>query len=266
MDDEAEDSGEDQRPGINSVEIAAHILGALAPAGRPIALKELAARCGYPTAKVHRYLVSLTRAGLVDQEPDTGFYGVGRGAVAIGLSGLWAASSSREAARAISELRDSTGETAFGAIWTDAGPVVSLLEECERPIYMNIRVGALLPLSTSAAGRVYAAHLPAVVIVKAAKVQQQAIAPPTHTFTNAQMKTVLDEARRTGYAAVSSLTVEGVNAIAAPIYDYRGKVAIVIGLLGRDGDLLTLPDSADVRSLLAAAQSASERLGFQLKA
>jgi len=259
--EEDTDDAEDQRLGIQSVEIAAHILNALAPAGHPIPLKELARRAGFSTGKVHRYLVSLTRVGLVDQDPDTGHYGVGRGAVAIGLAGLWAASANREAARAIARLRDTTGETAFAAIWTDAGPVVSLLEECERPIYMNIRVGALLPLQASAAGRVYSAHLPATVTAKAERLQRDAL-PATPTLPAEEFAAVLQHVRTNGYASVSGLIVGGINAIAAPVMDYRGKVAVAIGLLGRDGDLSVAEGSKHVVALLEAARATSERLGF----
>jgi len=40
------------------------------------------------------------------------------------------------------------------------GPVVFALEESSRPVFMNVRVGSILPLLTSATGRVFAAFLP----------------------------------------------------------------------------------------------------------
>src|SRR5579864_5166633 len=87
---EQSDEPDDQRPGIQSVEIGAEILRTLATFGRPVPLRSLAAKCVMPVGKVHRYLVSLTRAGLVEQDATNGYYGVGRSSIAIGLSGLWA--------------------------------------------------------------------------------------------------------------------------------------------------------------------------------
>ncbi|WP_203562419.1 IclR family transcriptional regulator, partial [Burkholderia pseudomallei] len=259
--DEADDP-DDQRPGIQSVEIGAEILSALATFGRAVPLRSLAAKCGMPVGKVHRYLVSLTRVGLVEQDATNGYYGVGRSSIAIGLSGLWACSPVKEAARAIAQLRDGTRETAFGAIWTDLGPTVCLLEESDRPIYMNIRVGALLPIHLSAAGRVFAAHLPEEVVKKVAKLQDHTLSVSEQKFTLVQLREIHREIRENGYATIAGLSVPGVNAVAAPIYDHKGKVTVVIGLLGRESDLPLSGESAHIKSLIDCAARASERLGF----
>ncbi|QBR03052.1 IclR family transcriptional regulator [Paraburkholderia pallida] len=254
---------DDQRPGIQSVEIGAEILSALATFGRPVPLRSLAAKCGMPVGKVHRYLVSLTRSGLVEQDAMSGHYGVGRSAIAIGLSGLWACSPVKEAARAIAQLRDATRETTFGAIWTDMGPTVCLLEESDRPIYMNVRVGALLPVYQSAAGRVFAAHLPEELIRRVVKLQEHALSTPVEKLTSVQARELHQETRANGYAGVAGSSVPGVNAVAAPVHDYKGNVTVVIGLLGREHDLPLSGESAQIRSLLDCAALASERLGYR---
>jgi DNA-binding IclR family transcriptional regulator len=259
---EQDDQTDDQRPGIQSVEIGAEILRALATFGRLVPLRSLAAKCGMPVGKVHRYLVSLTRAGLVEQDEASGHYGVGRTSVAIGLSGLWACSPVKEAARAIAQLRDATRDTTFGAIWTDVGPVVCLLEEADSPIYMNVRVGAQLPIHLSAAGRVFAAHLPEEIVKKAARLQEHTLSIAGQKFTAAQQRELYGEVRAKGYAAIAGLSVPGINAVAAPIYDHKGKVTVVIGLLGRDNDLPASGESAHINSLLDCAAHASERLGY----
>lgn len=257
-----DDQGDDQRPGIQSVEIGAEILRALATFGRPVPLRSLAAKCGMPVGKVHRYLVSLTRAGLVEQDAANGYYGIGTSSIAIGLSGLWACSPVKEAARAIAQLRDNTRETTFGAIWTDMGPTVCLLEESDRPIYMNIRVGAQLSIYLSATGRVFAAHLPEEIVKKVVKLQEHTLSVSGQKFTAAQLRELCRETRANGYAAIAGLSVPGVNAVAAPIYDHKGKVTVVIGLLGRDDDLPLSGESGQIKSLLECAALASKRLGY----
>jgi DNA-binding IclR family transcriptional regulator len=261
---EQDDQPDDQRPGIQSVEIGAEILRALATFGRLVPLRSLAAKCSMPVGKVHRYLVSLTRAGLVEQDAASGYYGVGRNSIVIGLSGLWACSPVKEAARAIAQLRDATRETTFGAIWTDMGPVVCLLEEADSPIYMNIRVGAQLPVHHSAAGRVFATYLPEESVKKAAKLQEHTLSAAGQKLTSAQLREVHGEVRANGYAAVTGLSVPvpGVRAVAAPVYDHKGKVTVVIGLLGRESDLAPSGESEQIKSLLDCAALASERLGY----
>ncbi|HYD61545.1 MAG TPA: IclR family transcriptional regulator [Noviherbaspirillum sp.] len=260
MDDEVDN----QRLGIQSVEIAAEILRGLASAGHAIPLKEVAKRCGYPAGKVHRYLVSLTREGLVDQDPSSGYYGIGRGAVAIGLSGLWASSPVREAAKTLAQLRDTTGETCFGSIWTDVGPIVSLLEESDRPVYMNVRVGAVLPLQSSASGRLFSAYLPEKVVAQAASLQEKIVGDSGRFSSEEERRADIISTIRLGYATVSGLVVPGVTAVAAPVFDYRGKIVLAIGILGRQEELPLTEETPQIKALLEASRSTSARLGYQV--
>jgi hypothetical protein len=61
---------------------------ALAHAGRPLPLKDLAARAGMSAAKAHPYLVSWCRVGLVAQDEGSGRYGLGPMAMHLGLISL----------------------------------------------------------------------------------------------------------------------------------------------------------------------------------
>src|ERR687893_302613 len=59
------------RGGVNSVEVAGALLRALAEASGPLRLADLSRATAMPSAKAHRYLVSLARAGLVEQDAAT---------------------------------------------------------------------------------------------------------------------------------------------------------------------------------------------------
>lgn len=55
--------------GVQSLEIGMSILRAMVNGRRSMMLKEIAAAAEMPASKAHRYLVSLIRAGLVEQDP-----------------------------------------------------------------------------------------------------------------------------------------------------------------------------------------------------
>src|SRR3981081_1611952 len=74
--------------GIQSIEVGNELLVVLAAASRPLTLKALAAGARMSPPKAHRYLVSYTRLGLVEQEADTGRYGLGEFALRLGLAAL----------------------------------------------------------------------------------------------------------------------------------------------------------------------------------
>jgi DNA-binding IclR family transcriptional regulator len=149
------------RLGIQSVEVAGRILAALIKAGRPAALKDLARLAGMPPGKAHRYLVSLVRLQLVSQEAMSGNYGIGPMAITLGLTGLRGIEVARTALELMPALREEIDETVMLIIWGSHGPVVHAFEESSRPVFMNVRVGSTVPMLRTAAGKLFAAHLPA---------------------------------------------------------------------------------------------------------
>jgi DNA-binding IclR family transcriptional regulator len=62
---------------IQSIEVGAQVLRALQAGRGPMALSGVARNCAMHPAKVHRYLVSLVRAGLASQDARTGQYDLG---------------------------------------------------------------------------------------------------------------------------------------------------------------------------------------------
>ena len=145
--------------GIQSVEIGLRVAKVLAESPGALQLKELAARAGLSASKTHRYLVSLTRVGLVQQVD--GRYDLGGMALGFGLAALARIDVVRSASPALASVRDRTGATTFLAVWGYNGPTIVRWEESSHPVTLNVRVGSTMPLLTSATGRLFAAFLPA---------------------------------------------------------------------------------------------------------
>ena len=78
----------DGKHGVQSLEIGMGILRAMVNGQRSMMLKEIAAGADMPASKAHRYLVSLIRAGLVEQDPASSRYDLGPFALNIGLVAL----------------------------------------------------------------------------------------------------------------------------------------------------------------------------------
>ena len=90
--------------GIRSIEKGALILRCMRDAGGPLRLSDLARRAGMSRSMAHGYLVSLVRAGLVEQDRDTGRYDLGEDALQLGLAALTRTNSGRARMVAISGL------------------------------------------------------------------------------------------------------------------------------------------------------------------
>ena len=253
-----------QRPGIQSVEIASRILAAMAEALQPLALKDLARRSGMPAAKVHRYLVSLTRTSLVAQDSSDGRYSIGPAAIGLGLAGLHSVDAVRIASEILGELRDASGETAVLATWSSPGPVIIRLEESSRPVFMNVRVGSTLPLLRSAVGLVFAAYRSDEEARRLVAKERRALARGPGRGGSIEEK--LARTRRLGIGMVDGDLVPGVTALAAPVFDHRARVVAAIGLLGGPEHLEARADSESARLLKKTAAEISERLGYRAAA
>ena len=146
--------------GVQSLEVGMGILKAMVGGKRSMMLKDIAAAAEMPPSKAHRYLVSLIRAGLVEQDPLTSRYNLGPFALNIGLVAIDRLDRVRLGMAAIAELRDQINETTALAVWGDSGPVVVRWERPRRAITVNVVTGTRLSLLNSAAGRVFATWLP----------------------------------------------------------------------------------------------------------
>ena len=105
-------------------------------------------------------MVSLIRAGLAEQDRESGRYRLGPLALELGLTALRTMDVLKFGAEVIADLRAEIDETVLLAIWGNKGPVVARWEESTRPVASNVRAGWVMPLANSATGRLFAAHLP----------------------------------------------------------------------------------------------------------
>jgi DNA-binding IclR family transcriptional regulator len=228
------DTAAAHQAGVQSVEIAARVLRALAEQGRPLALKAIAQAAGMSRAKAHRYLVSLKRTGLVVQEARSGDYRIGPAAVTLGLVGLRSLSPVRAVHDALPALRDRIEETVTMAIWGDNGPTVIAMEEGGPSLTINVRVGSVLPMVSSAIGRVFAAFLPDFMTrAQIARDRVKAEAEGALLPGEVAFAAILDDVRARNMARVKGAVLPGVDALAAPVFDHGGRLIAVVCTLGR---------------------------------
>src|SRR6201985_7716 len=127
--DLAEDSA-DGRPqrGIQSIEVGGQVLRAMAHTGQPMALKDLAREADMPAAKIHPYLVSFARIGLMEQDAAPGRYFLGPLALQLGLISLKQANPVQAAAAELPGLVQRIGHTVAIAAWGTRGATLGRLE------------------------------------------------------------------------------------------------------------------------------------------
>jgi DNA-binding IclR family transcriptional regulator len=240
--------------GVQSVEIGLRIVTALSDAGKPVMLRDLSNELDMPSAKVHRYLVSLCRAGMVEQDGAGGLYRLGPLALKVGLSALRQLDAYRIAGSALTELRERTEQTALLAVWGATGPTVVRWEESHRPFAINLRMGSVLNLLDSATGLVFAAFLPR-------HWTERQMAEELDGRAAAEIEATLAQVRQHGMSLVRGNQLASINAMSAPVFDAGNNVAAALTLLGPERRFKVDWNNAAAQELLAASRQVSERLG-----
>jgi DNA-binding IclR family transcriptional regulator len=242
-----------ERLGINSLETGLRLARALGQLGGAQPLKDLAAAAGMSPAKAHRYLVSLIRAGLAEQERDSARYRLGPLALELGMAALRGIDVLHLGGEVITDLRNEIDETVLLAVWGNMGPVVARWEESSRPVATNVRAGWVMPLANSATGRCFAAYLPAAVTSPLLKLS---------TSEKKRYAARLEEIRAHGLSRVEGDLLPGVASVAAPVFKHDGGIVAVIASLGPQAAFNVAWEGAIARATKAAAKRLSVRLGL----
>jgi DNA-binding IclR family transcriptional regulator len=250
-----------RQAGVNSLETGLRVARVLARTGLPETLKDLSARAGMPPAKAHRYLVSLIRAGLAEQDLESGRYRLGPLALELGLGALRGLDVLRFGGEAVTELRAATDETVMLCIWGNRGPVVVRWEESSRPVATNVRAGWVMPLANSATGRLFAAYLPQAATAPLLK-EEFARIPQART----DYPVLLEEIRARRLSRVEGDLLRGVSGIAAPVFGIAGNMVAALTLVGIQGTIDIRWDGPMAKAVKQSAERLSRRLGFTAEA
>jgi DNA-binding IclR family transcriptional regulator len=229
-------------------------------------LRDLASSAGMPAAKAHRYLVSFVRTGLVTQDPVSGRYDLGHFALDLGLASLARLDAVRAATPVLDALGEETGETVALAVWGNMGPTIVRWIESRRPVSVNLRTGAVMPLLHSAIGLCFAtfSELPAMqhriekeLLINARGEDSRA------PITRQQLDALLSDFRRHGMSRAVGSVIPGINAFCAPVFNHEGQMALAITALGPAGLFPPNWNGPMPKAIGAAAGSISRRLGWR---
>lgn len=254
-----------QRQGIQSIEVGARLLRALAAHGRPMMLRDLAKNASMPAAKAHRYLVSFMRMGLVEQDANSGRYDLGGFALELGLASLARIDPVRLAAPILEDLCERIGETVALAMWGNHGATCVRWIEAGGPITVTLRTGVVLPLATSATGRTFAAFYRSPYLKKLLDAELRITADANGTTPAALMRdleVLLEEIRSQGISRADGSLTPGINGFSAPVFDHTGRMVAAITSLGTIGQFDMAWDSPLADNIKEAAATLSKRLGY----
>jgi DNA-binding IclR family transcriptional regulator len=252
---------QEQKPrrGIQSVEIAFRILNVLQQSRQAMALKDIAPLAGLTASAANNYLVSLVRIGLAAADEKPGCYRLGPAALSLGICAIQQIDGFEIVRREVTLLRDETGRSAAVTTWTDDGPISLFKQDGDQRGAFEFRTG-LIPMLTSAAGRIYAARLPANLTTHFIDQEWSAVFGGKSDVGKFR-EDARRELKRKGYTTISRSDLSGYVSIAAPVLDWNDDLRFTLSLAGTRASMKTEPTSEQVKSLLNSASRATHALG-----
>lgn len=244
-----------KRAGIQSVEIGMRVLATLAGLGGAKPLAAIVRGCGLSPSQTHRYLASLSEAGMAIQDPH-GNYDLGPSALKLGLSALARIDVFRIADEKLGEFCAETGSTVLLAALGPAGPTIVRWLVGRPPIVTSLSLGSVLSLVHSATGQIFLAFRPE----QETEGFVEAEFERTPSVDAAYIDKIKSKVRAEGKAHVGGTLIPGLHAKAYPIFDLQGNAVLAatqVSLAGK-GD----PQSCkSARQLRAVCHEISQILG-----
>ncbi|APR71131.1 IclR family transcriptional regulator [Acinetobacter haemolyticus] len=207
--------------GVQSLEVGLSVLNALLEHNKPIILKELSSKLDMHPAKVHRYLVSLIRMNYAKQLDD-GQYALGDQAWRLGLNCIQHTDVLQLVQHLIYELQSKIGCGIQISKWSPKGPLVVQSIESNHPISIVTKVGSIMPLVNSAAGRIFASYLPEAVIQPLIHAEWERAAHHHYPIKPAnwdEFKNLKENILDNGMAIAQGDLLVGINAVGLPIFN-----------------------------------------------
>jgi DNA-binding IclR family transcriptional regulator len=258
-------STEASRQGVDAAEVVGTILQALLRLPRPTRLKELEAATGIAAAKLHRYLVSMIRCGLVSRQDTGNRYDFGLLTYRLGQvaahdhSALSLLEPMFE--RFVSALDNPDLGQAVGiGQWVGHGVTIVRWFESNSALSVRMKPGINLSITSSATAKLLAAYLPRE--KTEAMVRQELL--EKGSVTDREVNRIYADytaIRKRGIASSMSARQSGLNALSVPLFDQQDKVTAAITILGMSPQFEADLEGEAARLLQALGRDLSAQLG-----
>jgi DNA-binding IclR family transcriptional regulator len=213
-------------------------------------LSDLAEHAGLGPSTALRLILSLERCGALVRDPETREFSIGPWLLGLAATTVRNHPFSAEVHRTLSELTQTTGETASYWIANEHERVCVDRVLSEHALSSTIHIGARLPLHVGAAGRVLMAYLPEPDLtsmideLRGDEVDVDALLDS------------LDQIRKVGLAISVEEREKGLASVAVPIFDGRHGLTGTISSTGP----VTRFNASRRRAVVDDLQLAAERL------
>lgn len=217
---------------------ALQVLRVLATHAEPLPATTIARELDLPRSTTYQLLTAMAAEGFVVHLPEERRYGLGLATFEVGSAWLRHGRLERVATPLLVSLAATLGHTAHLSVLHGDESLYLLKQQPPRPQPLVTDVGVRLPAHLTASGRSLLAALPAAqvrAVVRPPLVGRTGRGPTTM----AELRTLLAQDRRRGWAEEHGFITPGWSSVAASSTDHTGRPTAAVGItmpedLGRD--------------------------------
>jgi IclR family transcriptional regulator, acetate operon repressor len=252
----------DKGPATETVDLSLRLLERLASSREAIGVSDLAREFEASKATVYRHLRALVLHGFVHQDAATARYSAGIKLFVLGERLRERFDILAVARDDLAQLRDQTGQPATLTTLVEGQVVVLEVLQGNALVNFGTQPGTILDLHASAHGKVSLAFGPPSLL-------QQCLAKPRKAWTSRTIRSptalerTITQVRAQGWATAPNQVLEGVNGLAAPVFNHSGIYAGAVAIAGSIQYIPATPPPAQVKAVTRAAARISQKLGWK---
>jgi len=251
----------DEGPATETVDLSLRLLERLASSREPIGVSELAREFAASKATVYRHLQTLVRHGFVHQEPATMRYAAGIKLFILGERLRERFDVLAIAREDLARLRHETGQPVTLSALVENQVVVLEVLQGQQPVNFGTQPGTVLDLHASAHGNVALAFGPQGLMEHCLARPLKAWTPQTICSPGALQRAVA-QVRARGWATAPNRVLQGVNGLAAPLFNHAGHYAGAVAIAGSIQYIPASPPHNQIRAVTQTAERISHKLGW----
>lgn len=224
-------------------------------------ISDLAASLGLNKSTVSRTMATLASEGFVYKDPETKKYRLGM--TIISLSGIINNNMDvyRESQPILNKLVQDIDETAHISILDNTDVIYIQKIECNHYVRALTHVGKRNPAYCTSSGKVLLAHADESLVETVINSGLKKYTDTTITDPD-KLREHLKKVKEDGFAYSLAEFNEGVNSVAAPIYDYTGKVIAALTVVGPMQRIQQNKIRPLAKKVIEASMEISDRMGY----
>jgi len=250
---------------VQSIERAMQILNSFSSDKRELGITELSNNLKLHKSTVHRILKTLESGGFIKRSKNTKRFRLGVKLFELGCIVQNQMDVREYALPVMQELAKKTQESIDLNIIIDDKRVS--IEKIESPhdIRKIIQLGQSLPLYAGGSGKALLAFLPDSDIERIIKEEKIKKLGPKTILDYNELKKHLKKIKKDGYAASFEERIAGSASIAAPIFDYSGKVIASLSISGPISRFTNMRANHFITLIKDSTKKISILMGYQTK-